>query len=163
MEYTKEQLRALYLKLPENVKEVLNSEDTLDKTEAIGKKFNLHIDKTGALSKDIGQLILGALKPGEFIAQLSRDLKMPIDQVQPIAKEVNEQIFKPIRESLKKIHGLDGSQTIEQVTSAPPNLLPKIDDFDNRLSKYLSSTPNEAKNSNPTPIYTQDPYREPAN
>ncbi len=159
--------REVYSKLPPEVQEAISSEKTEDALYNISNKYNLHIDQAGVVSKTALLLMLGILKPQDFVNKLSEGLKMPVDKVRPIAMEVNEQIFKPVRESLKKIHQLNegggGSIMENSIDSASSAPITKSPNFDDRLNKYLSSTPNEAKNSNPTPIYTQDPYREPAN
>ncbi|MDO8183604.1 MAG: hypothetical protein Q7T49_01280 [bacterium] len=146
-------MREIYNKLPEDIREVISSTEHLDRVENIGKKFNLHIDQIGQLGEKTLWVTMGILKPQDFINSLSESLKMPIEQIKPIVVEINNQVFAPIRESLKKVHQLneDGGGPI--VAAKPAN-------FDDRLSKYLSGSGTNSEPPTPPPPYTHDPYHE---
>lgn len=162
MDYTNEQLREVYNKIPENIRAVISSDDTDEKIFNISQKYDLHIDTAGGLGKVTLMLMLGLLKPKDFIPELIKRLKLDQETANKVAQEVNEQIFKPIRESLKKIHGLDGGKPlVEEVRAGEEGKNPPATtQFDDRLNKYLS--PNKASDANlpPPRPYTQDPYRE---
>lgn len=169
-DYTPEQLRDIYRLVPEDIQEAIFSIDTTEKIQTIGKKYNLHIDQVGSLAHQVGLLMLGITKPNHFINEIALDMHITPQKASEVAQEVNEQIFKPIRESLKKIHGLDGSPPLTASVPSSPrgdqthyskteSLLPKNDD---PLIQYLSTSNNSTKTSTPTSqSYTHDPYREP--
>lgn len=149
-------------KIPIEIWEVMSSEETTEKTILISKKYNLHVDQIGTLSSHIGMVMTGLLKPKDFIPELVIELKLDQETANKVAQEVNEQIFKPIRDSLKKIHGLDGSKPLVEEVKAEEKAKnpPPATTFDDRLGKYFSTTNNtDANLPNPRP-YTQDPYRE---
>lgn len=167
MKFTLEQINERKRSVPDDIKLAISSTETSNKIENISNKNNLHIDQMGILSSHIAYLMLGLLNPKDFIEEISRSMKVDYSVSKKIAIEVNEQIFRPIRESLKKIHQLNegggGSIMENGLSSTSSTPLTKSPNFDDRLNKYLSTTPSESRNPLPTPVYTQDPYREPTN
>lgn len=111
--FTQEKLLELYEKIPQNVREAIFSVDVAGKISAAGKRFGLSIEETGILATTAGLVMLGALHPRDFIQTLEKGLKMERSKAIDIAKEINHEIFFPIRESLKRIHGME---TTEEVT-----------------------------------------------
>ena len=183
MSHTREQLKELYSKLPREIKSVLDSEENADKIYELGNKYKLHIDKIGLLSQEINLVMFGVVKPQEFIPNLREKLKISDEEARVIAKEVNEQIFNPIRESLKQVHAMgemakeeEGKAKAGPSDGAPKELTKKETDietkpitssqlgtkpsnFDDRLGRYLSSSQNETTSPAPR-SYSHDPYHE---
>ena len=106
MQYTQPQLRELYSKLPQDLKDAIFGVDAADAIESIGKKYSLLIDKIGILAEEIGSVMLGLTHPKDFISNLAKRLQVDQITAKSVARDVNEQIFKKVRESLMKIHGL---------------------------------------------------------
>lgn len=102
-----------YRDLPEDLQQALISSNTSDAVMAVGKKIGLAVDKIGELADETGLVMLGITPPGEFIRNLTRRLEVDPAKAKAIAEEVNQTIFQPLRESLKKIHGL-GAQPAEK-------------------------------------------------
>jgi len=111
MKLSPEQIKKRLQKLPEDLKDAIFSEENTTVLLAIGKKYNLPIDKIGELSTATNYIILGAIKPGEYIAELAKRLEVDKEVARKIAHDVNEKIFSKIRESLKKIHKIDETST----------------------------------------------------
>ncbi len=149
-------------KIPVEIWDVMSSEETTEKTILIAKKYNLHVDKIGILSIHIGMVMTGLLKPKDFIPELVVELKLDPETANKVAQEVNEQIFKPIREALKKIHGLDGSTPLneEVIAKTPTKPATPGQNFDDRIGKYLSTNKTDDNLPLSPRPYTQDPYRE---
>lgn len=105
--YTPQQLREIYLKLPEDVKEAMFSVDTAEIIRNIGEKHKLMIDKIGELADETGLVMLGLAHPSEFISHLADRLGVEKEKAKEIAEETNSKVFFPIRENLKKIHGVE--------------------------------------------------------
>jgi hypothetical protein len=106
MPKTPKELRELYLKLPEDLKYAIFSVDVAEALGAIGKKYNLLLDKVGLLADETGLVMLGVTHPREYISSLSQKLGVDSQTARKIAEDVNEQIFRKVRESLKKLHGI---------------------------------------------------------
>ena len=50
--------------------------------------------------------MFGTLLPSQFIGKITTNLAITAEQATEIAKAVNEKVFLPIRESLKRIHAV---------------------------------------------------------
>src|SRR3989344_5525688 len=108
-----EKILEKYDNLPDDLKTALFSSVVTSNILNIGKKYGLPVDKTGELADETGLVMLGVTPPGEFIRNLTRRLEVDPAKAKAIAEEVNQTIFQPLRESLKKIHGL-GAQPAEK-------------------------------------------------
>lgn len=126
MEYlTDEQIVEMYKNLPEDLKSAIFSVEMTEAVKNIGKKYQLHIDKIGALGNETGMVMLGVTHPRDFIPNLSQRLGVAQEIARKIAEEVNTQIFVKVRDSLKKIHGV----------GAAPTQPPKADEGEPRLGR----------------------------
>ncbi len=94
-----------YDSLPDDLKEALMDVSTADAIYEIGRKANLDVEKIGLLAEEIGLIILGFIPSENFISDLKRVLEIGEEKASSVALEVNDRIFLPIRESLKRIHG----------------------------------------------------------
>jgi hypothetical protein len=162
-----EQLKEIYMKLPNDLKDAIFSVDSAEIIQAIGKKYNLAIDKTGELADETGLVMLGITHPDNFISNLAERLGIDKDTAGKIAGEVNNQIFAKVRESLKKIQ-----------TSPPeppsPNRRGDEGEVDKKLPEIIQGTTTPAPPSNLPVVEVEqpkkveekkypggDPYREP--
>lgn len=109
------ELKDLYLKLPSDLKEVYFSANLTKVIQLLAKKYNLQIDKEGILADEIGYVLIGATHPNDFIPNLARRLGVDKTKAREIAMDVNEQIFKKVRDSLRKIHNIrDEEEELEE-------------------------------------------------
>src|SRR3989344_3534997 len=111
---TPDEFRAKYAALPPNLREAYGSVNTSEILEEIGKKHGLHIDDVGGLVNETGYVMLGVTPPGEYIKKLADAIDIPREKAREIAIDVNERVFKPIREALKRVH------RIGEYKNAPP-------------------------------------------
>lgn len=119
-EYTDEQTIEIYKNLPEDLKGAIFNVEMTKAVDAIGKKYNLYVDRIGILGNETGMVMLGVTKPKDFVSNLSARLGVSNDMARSIAEEINQQIFSKVRESLKKVHGIDGE--IKNVEPQPPEV-----------------------------------------
>ena len=63
---------------------------------------------------EAGYVMLGVTHPNEFIANLAERLEVDKEKARAIAQEINEQIFKKVRDSLRKIHNMRGRKGEER-------------------------------------------------
>lgn len=105
MEYTDEQILEMYKKLPEDLRNAIFSVEMTEAVKKIGEKYQLAIDKIGALGNETGMVMLGVTHSRDFIVNLGNRLNVDKETARKIADEINTQIFSKVRESLKKIHG----------------------------------------------------------
>jgi len=104
-EYTQEQLRKLYEKLPEELKEVIFSAETADNIWNTCEKNGIEIGKVSEVAELVGNVLLGLLPPEEFQTTLERELKLKKDVAKTVAQEINRFIFFPVKESLAVLYG----------------------------------------------------------
>lgn len=119
MTITREQLEEKYKGLPQDVKDVVFSADVEDEVEQIGKKYELHIDQMGELMEEVELVMLGITHYSNFIPNIRERLGISDkEKIRNIADEVNEKLFRKIRESLRKIHGDEDKAPIDKKPQA---------------------------------------------
>src|SRR3989338_3477054 len=114
--FTEEQIEIMYKNLPNDLKTVFFSANKDETIESIGRKHNLTIDKIGELANETGMVMLGVTHPNEFIGNLAERLEVDKEKARAIAGEINEQVFKKVRESLRKIHNMREEAEEEKVS-----------------------------------------------
>jgi hypothetical protein len=119
MMQTNKTVSEIYNALPLDVQTAMSSVDTIGKMQSIGQKHELHIDQIGELGKETGLVMLGLTHPSAYVKNLTERLNLDRGKATEIARDVNEQIFKPIRESLKRIHSMEGDSS--ENASLPPD------------------------------------------
>jgi hypothetical protein len=92
--------------LPEDLQSAFTSSAVTEAIIDIGKKHNLMVDKIGRLGDETGSVMLGITPPKDYIKNLMAMLEIDKVKAKEIAEEVNQTVFQPVRESLKKVHGL---------------------------------------------------------
>jgi len=98
--------------LPDDVQKAIASVAVTKQIQAIGQKHQLHVDTVGALLDETQRVMKGGTHPKDYIRNLTKRLSVQDAKAKEIAVDINEQIFRPVRESLKKIHkiGEDGPE-----------------------------------------------------
>ena len=120
--FTEKQIAQMYDNLPEDLKDSIFSVDTTSVINEIGRKYGLAIDKIGDLANETGMVMLGVTHPNEFIGNLADRLEVDKEKARAIAGEINEQVFKKVRESLRKIHNMrEGREEKEDVKHSMSN------------------------------------------
>src|SRR3989338_2063708 len=134
----REFIKEKFEKLPKNLKAAIIAVDYREKITRVGKNFQLNTDKIVALENEITFVMTGLEHPSKFIGNIAKALNLPEEKARAIAEDINTEIFRPVRESLKKIHGI--SET------PPPPLKPEL------ASRVLTPRPQGASGVGiPTP------------
>src|SRR3989344_1961759 len=96
----------------DNVQKAVASVEVTKQIQTIGQKHQLHVDTVGALLDETQRVMKGGTHPKDYIRNLTKRLSVQDAKAKEIAVDINEQIFRPVRESLKKIHkiGEDGPE-----------------------------------------------------
>jgi|GEM_PF-3157496 len=124
-EITEQQTATKLAMLPQEIRDLLASPETLDIIDAIGKKHALTRVESGLLAQVTSALIIGTLKPADFLAALMDYLSIPREKAALIAQDLNGDIFSHFKESLKTIHaGHGGVQKLDPslVTCLPEEM-----------------------------------------
>ncbi len=146
----------------------------------IAQKYDLHVDQAGILAEVAILVILGLIRTTEFINEVEHRLVLPRTKATDIAYEIDQKLFKPIRDDLRNAgQPSTASQTPIAQTAAPQqsiNPAPEanvIHPHPAQKAYYGSVPPQFAAPApapaapTPEPASTQtsapkiDPYREP--
>ncbi len=168
--YNSEQRIERYRSLPENMKAAIGSIDNIAVIKYVGEKYHLHIDQIGKLSDQIGLVILGLEPSTNFVKNIEESSKIDHQTAENIAREINEQIFLKIRESLKQMEENKNTPKPEDLLkeiNATPNIFEQklggsvnIRPIDNSLT-INPDTPSTLPPRGPSVHF--DPYHEPTN
>jgi len=97
-------LKKQFQALPKEVQQAISAADLPTKLQEIVKNNKLMIDQAGGLEIET-TLVLFGLEPLEnYVANLIKNVGLSSIQASVVAHDVNESIFKNIRETLKKIN-----------------------------------------------------------
>ena len=173
MAYTSEQIDRMFEKIPDDIQRALDSKETIDCLVEIQKKYNLPEEKVKELSAEIGMLLLGASSPQHFIPNVEKTMGIPREMAKAITVEVNEKIFRPVKESLKELHLLEKKKEEAKPSFGADilSLAPKKDggttgevkkNTPSLLSEKITVKNPEVPKKEPEkePAKAPDPYRE---
>lgn len=116
-ENLKKEIVARFDALPKDIQNVILSSDFPEKIKKVREKFGLSEEGEADLSNESTFVMIGLEHPNDFIENVRKALSLPPEKAKAVALEVNETIFKQIRESLMKIHQDD--------TPAPEEIINK--------------------------------------
>ena len=88
--------------LPEDIQKAVQSADMDKKIQEIGAKNALHLDQIGNLGDEVYMVMLGFTDPGEFAENIAKELNVPKEKAEAIAKDIGTSLFIPIRESMQQ-------------------------------------------------------------
>ena len=176
-QFTSEEIQTRFEKLPAEVQKAVTSSDVNAKIEAIGKKYQLHVDQLGELVDEVGLVMLGLQKSSFFIDDLCSRLSITRDVARSIGSDINEDIFSLIkahlmdmnRESshppvpdMERISGIAPNSTTAAAdeSSVPKNLPTAPETRTEPLTDHLLTTPVTVP---PQKIDQPDPYKESIN
>lgn len=107
MDYSAEQINKAFEKLPKILTRAI-FETNIDEIELdITNKYKIHLDTATILSNYIIFTLIGLMKAEDFGPNVMKDLGLPEEDSQKIIKDVNELIFKEVRENMKNIQKKD--------------------------------------------------------
>ena len=110
MDIPKEKRIKRYHRLPKILQEAMSSEESVKIFQNIAKKHELQIDQTGKVAEQVSFVILGFAKAEDFVTNLKKKLHLSDEKIQTITKDLNEQIFAPIKKELVETYKKDFSQ-----------------------------------------------------
>ena len=115
--------------IPEDIRTMILSVNTKQKFAGLASKYGLRDNQEGNLEIETNLVMLGLEPPADFITNVKKALNVPEEKARAIAEDINVEIFRPIRQSLKKIHGINDNQqltTNDQRPITPPVPPPSI-------------------------------------
>jgi hypothetical protein len=120
MEYIPGQIKEAIRKAPAEIQAVIRDDETEQKIVDLGKKYNLHIDQMGQLDDEVLLILTGLSPYSNFTENIIKRLRIDETTGKNITTDVNNEIFLPIRESLKRLAGQNQPSTpVAAPTPAP--------------------------------------------
>lgn len=170
------ELKTRFDLLPTELQEVITSSDYQTKLFEIAKKYKLTYDKLGQLELETTMVLLGMTPPDEFKLDISEQLKVDDATINNIVKDLNDQIFTPIRQQLMGVYSPEaveaGEKFANDVTMVQENPIapktpvatetPVIIKTNPSAQNTIQTTPTVPTQETPTapaPMRV-DPYRE---
>jgi len=158
-EYTKEEWWKLYEQLPPALQEAIFSQENAKIFAQICQRHNI-ADKSQAIAKYIGRVMLGLLPVEDFRIKLEEVLNFEEKLSKEVFHDINRFIFLPVKAELNKIYyGIQPpppqakkeERESEEVEIKPPEL----------ISEQPEKPEPKAPEVSEKPIRQTDQYREP--
>jgi len=105
LDYPPEQLKKLYEKLPEKLKEAVFSKAIAANISDVSEQNNLEKEKSLKLAKYVGYVFLGILPPDELESVLIKDLAIDNNWSKKISDEIKQIVFSPLKKDLETLYG----------------------------------------------------------
>ncbi|MBU1292432.1 hypothetical protein KKH07_03115, partial [Patescibacteria group bacterium] len=93
-----------YFQLPQNIRQIFFTVETADKVYDLAKKNRLTDDQLWYASHTTGMILLGEVNIVNFVKTLQEKCKLAEEPARQLARDINQAIFLPVKESLKQIH-----------------------------------------------------------
>lgn len=174
IQFTQQQIEEQYKKLPAELKEAAYGVDIANKIYQIGQKFALTIEERGFLAEEALYVVLGLVRPEDFVGRLEERLRTYDEEAAEIAKEISQQVFLPLREALKRAHQMEIKEETPAAPAKPPEpaipQLPRPIELPSKTTvmqeKFKPKIPpidlRQRAKPQSTTVRAFDPYREPA-
>ncbi len=129
--------------LPQSIQDLLRSEDLMAATEKIAKNHSLQPVYFGALHRATVAILKGEMPPNAYVQKLIYELDVTnVDAVQ-IAKDINRDIFSPIKEALSLVHAKKG-----EVEKLDPSLVTCLPGQMSKAAALGNKAPGNAQMGN---------------
>lgn len=109
-EEIKKVIKQQYAILPEEIRQALSSAKNTEAVDKIANESRFDEYQTEALEIETSIVLLGLDHPSKFIKNIQNELRIPYDLAKEAAEKINIQVFRPIREALKGIHGIEDNR-----------------------------------------------------
>ncbi|HET8574628.1 MAG TPA: hypothetical protein VFM02_00445 [Candidatus Paceibacterota bacterium] len=106
----REEFEKKFQSLPKDVQEAVESVDSAKILKEVADKHHLHLDQTGSLTDVTSWLMFGEANPSQYIFNIQKKVRVDEKTAREIAAEINQRIFAPIQESLKKMYHIGGAE-----------------------------------------------------
>ncbi len=106
-------------KLPEGIKKIIEDSKYQSALYDVARAHKLSISQMGTLERLTTDLITGTTRPEDFQKTLARSFALPPEEIAKLADEVNNKVFRKIREGLMIMSGRNPSEIVEQPVELP--------------------------------------------
>ncbi|MFH0906847.1 MAG: hypothetical protein V1829_01180 [bacterium] len=110
--------------LPQDLRQTIFAVETSDKMIKAADKNNLNTNQTWSASYIVGMVLLGETHITDFVKTLQQKCQLAEEPARALARDINQLIFLPVKESLKKIHKVSEWPRENQTEQAIPKPVP---------------------------------------
>ena len=103
-EYSQEQLWKLYERLPEELKDIIFSEETANDIGDICTRNGIEAERISEIARLVGQVFLGLIPPGEFQDALEKEVKLSPEKAKKISSGISRFIFSSVKYRLAELY-----------------------------------------------------------
>ena len=129
--------------LPSEIRKVLAETDIVNEIMSVKDKYHLMLDQVTSLELDTRLTILGIYDPEDFVRNIKSHAKLNDDIATSVANDIENSIFKKIKEALIK-------ETADEYEILEENL-----DKDSILAEIENPVPTFQPKSTITPVNTE--------
>ncbi|MEA2113344.1 MAG: hypothetical protein U9P63_01645, partial [Patescibacteria group bacterium] len=117
-----------FFQLPQTLRQTIPAVKTNDRIRKVAEKNNLNQEQLWNFSYIVGMVLLGETNITEFVKEIQEKCKMEEESARQVARDINQAVFLPVKEELKKIHKRDKwPREEEQSPVAPLETEPKLE------------------------------------
>ena len=102
----KKEYLKLYKKLPEELQDLLSSEDMGDSLENICVKYNI-LSYLYDINDSVGNVLLGLLAPNKFEETIQKKINIDKEKAKSITREINRFVFYPVKSLLEDMYNME--------------------------------------------------------
>jgi hypothetical protein len=148
-----------FISLPKEVQEAISYSNWKERMYDIAKKYKLNVEQTGFLEEITTKVILNTIHADQYENEIRSKIDLGDDKIKEMVVELNENIFKNIKEVMKNTPTSDNE---EKKIPTPPYATKKEDVVPTPPQKISIPTPSKVKvDVIPTPINKKtDIYKE---
>ncbi len=128
MTMLQQQLQNVFPTLPEEIKDLLLSENFNDGVSKVAQAHGCDEIQTGMLIRLTVRLLSGLIPATQFVSLITEELDISHDESAFIAQEINRDIFNPIKDALKQVHAVGSApaSTVNDATERPIGTAPIV-------------------------------------
>jgi len=94
----------IFLRLPQDLQKAMFDIKTVNVIETISQENNLSNDQHHWASHTVGVILLSEVNIVDFVKTLQEKCQLDESSARQLARDINQTIFLPVKQSLKKIH-----------------------------------------------------------
>ena len=113
--------------MPREIRQAAESSELPQTLLLLGKQHGLTIEGVGKLETLVRSVMSGDIHPNEFVEAMEDELKLEGDALISLAKDVNLEIFLPVRQSLMTMHEKEINNSSDDTTGNREDLLAEIE------------------------------------
>ncbi len=102
-EDVKKEIASRFALLPDDIKQVIMDDGYQMKLFTIAKDLKLTYDELGVIELETTMVLLGMTKPADFRDEIQLQLKKNDPEIDAIVREINNDVFNPIRASIDNL------------------------------------------------------------